>query len=134
MMVLLANAMASRFEGFSPWLYAPLIGSILLVYAVPNQLILNLSFAGRMAWTIFAVPVPIFFAGVVFSGTFKRAAYSSAAFGANLVGATLGGFAEYASMVTGRRSLVAIVVGAYLVSFIALTSKRRLPPEVIERG
>ena len=40
-------------------------------------------------------PDPDFFAGLVFSGTFKRAQNPSAAFGANLVGAMLGGFAEY---------------------------------------
>lgn len=124
-MVLLANAVASRIEGFSPWLYAPLIGSILLLYAVPNHLILNLPIAGRLAWTALAVPIPIFFAGLVFSGTFKRAAQSSAAFGANLVGAMLGGCAEYLSMATGRRSLVVVVVCAYVVSLLATWAGRR---------
>jgi hypothetical protein len=67
------------------------------------------------------VPLPIFFAGLVFSGTFKRTANPSAVFGANLVGAMVGGFAEYLSMATGSRSLVAIVIGAYSVSFLAVS-------------
>ena len=74
LLVLLANTLAGRFRGFSRWLYAPLIGSILLVYAVPHGFILGLPFAGRVAWTALVVPVPIFFAGLVFSSTFKRAA------------------------------------------------------------
>lgn len=56
---------------------------------------------------------------MVFSGTFKQVQHPSAAFGANLVGAMLGGFAEYLSMATGRRSLLVLVVAAYLVSLLA---------------
>jgi hypothetical protein len=125
LMVLLANHVASRRHGFSRWLYAPLLGSILLVYAVPPGVILGLPFAGRLAWTALAVPIPIFFAGLVFSGTFRRAANASAAFGANLVGAMVGGFAEYLSMASGSRSLVAVVMAAYLVSLFATTVGQR---------
>jgi hypothetical protein len=118
-MVLLANAMAGSMQGFSRWLYAPVIASIVLVFAVPNELILSLPYTARIGWTALAVPVPIFFAGLVFSGTFKQVQHPSAAFGANLVGAMLGGFAEYLSMATGRRSLLVLVVAAYLVSLLA---------------
>jgi predicted membrane-bound spermidine synthase len=121
LLVLLANALAGRLRGFSRWLYAPLIGSILLVYAVPHDLILGLPFTGRVAWTALVVPLPIFFAGLVFSTTFKRTAYPSAVFGANLVGAMVGGFAEYLGMAIGSRSLVVVVMGAYLVSLAAVS-------------
>jgi hypothetical protein len=120
LLVLLANAVAGRLRGFSRWLYVPLIGSILLVYAVPHDLILGLPFAGRVAWTSLVVPLPIFFAGLVFSSTFKRTVHPSAAFGANLVGAMVGGFAEYLSMAVGSRSLVVLVIAAYLVSLTAV--------------
>jgi hypothetical protein len=125
LMVLLANGVAGRIRGFTPWLYLPLIGSILLVYAVPTETILGLSFAGRLAWALLVVPIPIFFAGLVFSGTFKRTSRPSAAFGANLVGTMVGGFAEYLSMASGRRSLVLVVIGAYLVSLLATTMAQR---------
>ena len=128
LMVLLANSVAARLRGFTTWLYLPLIASILLVFVVPNDTVLQLSFAGRLAWTLLAVPIPIFFAGLVFSGTFKRTPYPSAAFGANLVGAMLGGFAEYLSMAEGRRMLVFVVVAAYLVSLLAATAvSKRMP-------
>jgi predicted membrane-bound spermidine synthase len=125
LMVLLANAAASRLRGFTTWLYLPLIGSILLVYSVPSDVILGLSFAGRLAWAGLIIPIPIFFAGLVFSGTFKRTSHSSAAFGSNLVGAMVGGFAEYLSMASGRSSLVFVVVGAYLISLLATTATNR---------
>lgn len=128
LMVLLANAVAMRIDGFSRWLYAPLIGSILFLFVVPTELILSLPFTGRIAWTVLAIPIPVFFAGLVFSGTFKQAANSSAAFGANLVGAMVGGFAEYLSMATGRRSLVVVVIGAYVVSLLTTLADRRSAP------
>jgi predicted membrane-bound spermidine synthase len=126
-MVLLANAVAGRRGGFSRWLYAPLFASIILVFAMPSGVVLGLPFDGRILWTLLAVPIPVFFAGLVFSGTFKQVAHPSAAFGANLVGAMLGGFTEYLSMVTGRRFLVVIIAGAYLVSLTAFTWGARRP-------
>jgi hypothetical protein len=101
---------------------------------VPTDDILGLPFAGRVAWTALAVPIPIFFAGLVFSGTFKLSTHPSAAFGANLVGAMVGGFAEYLSMATGRRSLVVVVIAAYLVSLVATSvgHRRGLLPERAE--
>jgi hypothetical protein len=82
---------------------------------------LALPFGGRVAWTALAVPLPIFFAGLIFSTTFKGAARPAAVFGANLVGAMIGGFAEYLSMLLGSRSLVAVVIAAYLLSLAAVS-------------
>jgi predicted membrane-bound spermidine synthase len=125
LLVLLANALAERMGRFSRWLYAPLFASILLVYAVPHDFVLGLPFVARVVWTALVVPLPIFFAGLVFSSTFKRTDNPSAVFGANLVGAMVGGFAEYLSMAVGSRSLVAIVIGAYIVSFMAVSLHAR---------
>ena len=124
LLVLLATALASRLGEGSRWMYAPLLGSILLVFAVPHDFILGLPFAGRVAWSALVVPLPIFFAGLVFSSTFKHTAYPAAVFGANLVGAMVGGFAEYLSMAVGSRSLVVVVIGAYLLSLAAVSVVR----------
>jgi predicted membrane-bound spermidine synthase len=124
-MILAANAVTRRFITFSRWLYAPLIASVLLIYATPHHLVLALPFWTRVAWTALAVPLPIFFAGLVFSSTFRRTPHPPAAFGANLVGAMLGGFAEYLGMALGSRSLVLIIVAAYLVSLLAVSRTER---------
>jgi hypothetical protein len=121
LLVLLANALSARLPGFTRWLYVPLLGAILLVYAVPHDLILGLPVAGRVAWTSLIVPLPLFFAGLVFSSTFKRSTNPSAVFGANLVGAMVGGFAEYLSMAVGSRALLIVVTAAYLVSLGAVS-------------
>ena len=62
------------------------------------------------------MPLPIFFAGLIFSTTFRQASNPSSFFGANLIGAMIGGFSEYLSMKVGNRNLTCLVMGAYLVS------------------
>jgi len=62
--------------------------------------------------------LPILFASVIFSFHFKSAKHASAMFGINLMGAVLGGFLEYGSMVTGLNSLYLIAALFYAVSFV----------------
>lgn len=47
-------------------------------------------------------------------------------FGANLVGATVGGFLEYLGMALGTRSLGLFVIAAYAVSMACLFFSRRI--------
>ena len=62
------------------------------------------------------VPLPIFFAGLIFSTTFRQGSNPSSFFGANLIGAMIGGFSEYLSMIVGNQNLMFLIIGAYLVS------------------
>jgi hypothetical protein len=116
LMVLAANLLAMRMSRFRTWLYAPLIASLLLLYFVKRDTVLALSFDERLLWSLLAVPLPIFFAGLIFSTTFRQASIPSSFFGANLIGAMIGGFCEYLSMVIGNKNLMFLVIGAYLVS------------------
>jgi hypothetical protein len=77
-------------------------------------------------WTLLVVPLPVFFAGIIFSTTFRSTAFPSAAFGANLIGAMLGGFCEYLAMAVGNHRLSMLVIIAYLGSMLVLYSARRL--------
>jgi hypothetical protein len=116
LMVLAANLLAMRLSRFQIWFYAPLIATLLLLYFVRRDSILALSFNERLLWSLFVVPLPIFFAGLIFSTTFRQAANPSSLFGANLIGAMIGGFSEYLSMVIGNRNLMFLVIAAYLAS------------------
>jgi len=116
LMVLAANLLAMRMSGFRPWLYAPLITTLLLLYLVKRDAVLALSFDERLLWSLLVVPLPIFFAGLIFSTTFRQAANPSSLFGANLIGAMIGGFSEYLSMIIGNQNLMFLIIGAYLVS------------------
>jgi len=116
LMVLAANLVAMRMSRFRPWLYAPLIASLLLLYFVRRDSVLGFSFDGRLLWSLLVVPLPIFFAGLIFSTTFRQVSNPSSFFGANLIGAMIGGFSEYLSMIVGNQNLMFLVIGAYIVS------------------
>ena len=124
LMVLAANLVAMRIRRFRTWMYAPLIITLLLLYLVKRESILALTFNQRLLWSLLVVPLPIFFAGLIFSTTFREAVNPSSFFGANLIGAMIGGFSEYLSMVIGNQNLMFLVIGAYLVS---LGIQMRLP-------
>ena len=115
LMALAANTVAAR--GYHLWpVYGLLFATLFLLYVVPRDWILSLPWMARLAWTLLVVPLPVFFAGFVFASSLRAASNPSAAFGANLVGATLGGFSEYLGMVIGYRRLSWVLIGAYALS------------------
>jgi hypothetical protein len=125
LMVMAANLWAERLARFSFWMYLPLFLALALLLLVPREQVLAWSWMGRLAWALLVVPLPIFFAGIIFSTTFRHASMPSAAFGANLIGAMIGGFCEYLGMAIGNHRLSLLVVGAYLLSLLTLAAARR---------
>jgi hypothetical protein len=119
LMVLASNLVALRTQVNERWAYVALLAALILVAAIDRQTILALDFAGRLAWALVVIPLPIFFAGLIFSRALKAAPIASAALGANLVGAMVGGFSEYLSMLTGSAALMLIVIAAYAASAVA---------------
>ena len=127
LMVLASNLAAGRLRGFSPRLYLPLFAALLLLILVPREAILALGLGGRLAWALLAVPLPVFFAGLIFSTGFREAASPATLFGANLIGAMVGGFAEYLGMAVGSQHLSYLVIAAYAGSLLCLLAGRRAP-------
>lgn len=125
LMVMGANLVAERVRAFSFGLYLPLFASLLLLLAMPRETILQWNFPGRLAWALLAVPLPVFFAGIIFSTTFRATNFPAAAFGANLIGAMLGGFCEYFGMMIGSQRLSLMVIALYLASLFLLRAVRR---------
>lgn len=116
-MVLLANLLATRLRRFSPALYLPLAAALAFFYFFPTQLVLSWSFPMRLLFSLAVVPLPIFFAGLIFSLTFRDSRDPGFSFGSNLLGAMAGGFVEYLGMITGTRALLLIVLVFYLASY-----------------
>jgi len=79
----------------------------------------------RLLWALLIVPLPIFFAGLIFSTLFRNVRNPSEAFGANLIGATIGGFCEYLGMALGTSALLWLVLCAYLAGFLVQRLSRR---------
>ena len=71
---------------------------------------------------------PVFLANLVFAQRFRDVGSSTVAFGANLLGAMVGGVLEYAALVTGYRALLAVVFVLYLLAFLARPRLARLLP------
>lgn len=125
LMVMAANMVAERIRTFSFRMYLPLFATLVLLLAVPREKVLAFDFTGRLLWALLAVPLPVFFAGIIFSTTFREAKSPSAAFGANLIGAMLGGFCEYFGMMVGSQRLSFLVIALYLGSLLILRLARR---------
>ncbi len=57
--------------------------------------------------------VPFFFAGIIFTESFRRSAGRSNAFGANMIGAVAGGLAQNLSFIFGMKALLLIAAAVY---------------------
>jgi SAM-dependent methyltransferase len=126
-MALAAALVASRVEirRGGP-IAAVLLGLIVLNYFLPVG---RVSFSSRLVESIFygaLVFSPVFFAGLLFSRSFRRSSSTAADFGANLLGAMVGGVAEYLSLLTGYRFLLILVGGCYLLA-VLLSRERQKP-------
>jgi spermidine synthase len=116
---LVANRVRIRRRGV---VAAVLLGLIALNYLVPVG---RVTFDSRAAESLFyglLVFSPVFCAGLLFSSSFKESSATATDFGANLLGAIVGGVGEYVSLLAGYRFLLALVAACYLA---ALASRGR---------
>ena len=79
---------------------------------------LSLPVAPRFVAAVVLAFAPIFLANLVFAQRFRDVDASAAAFGANLLGAMVGGLLEYVSLLTGYRSLLILVAVLYGLAFL----------------
>jgi hypothetical protein len=100
-------------------LYLILVASILLAILVPVDFLLSLPFVARFAAAVGLWFTPIFIANLVFAQRFRDVGEANVAFGANLLGAVLGGLLEYAALVTGYTALALLVALLYGAAFFA---------------
>ncbi|MBI4526854.1 MAG: hypothetical protein HY695_23915 [Deltaproteobacteria bacterium] len=126
-MALVANLVAFRISKFHPAVYLPLAGSILLLYFFPDRWVLEWPQIFRSVYSVLVIPLPLFFAGLVFSLTFRDTPDPSLSFGSNLLGAMVGGFAEYLGMITGMKTLLLLVLLFYCCSGLSVLRSRTSP-------
>jgi len=114
-MALASAIIAARVRLRGRWPIAlPLMGLIALNYWLPVG---RVSFDSRIATSVFygaLVFSPVFCAGLLFSRSFSRSSSAAADFGANLLGAMVGGVGEYFSLISGYRFLLVVIAGCYL--------------------
>jgi hypothetical protein len=95
------------------------MASVAFLYFCPNSLVLIWSPYARFIYSVLLTPLPILFAGWIFSLSLKGNPGPSFAFGSNLLGAMVGGFLEYLGMIAGTKALLLVVLMLYLASLLA---------------
>ena len=105
-------------------LYAALLAALIVAWAVPPSSLLSLSPLPRFVAAVIIAFAPIFLANMVFAQRFRDTGDTGTAFGANLLGAMVGGILEYASLIVGYRWLLVVVALLYGLAFI--TGRRHL--------
>ncbi|MDP9240125.1 MAG: spermidine synthase [Actinomycetota bacterium] len=131
--VLAAVETSRRVRALSlPWLYVALGGALAVGFAVPLSTLLSLSTPVRLVAAVALAFAPVFIANLIFASRFAATSGSTAAFGANLIGALLGGALEYVSLVIGYRNLLLVAGGLYLLAF--LLQPRSGPPALARRA
>lgn len=103
-------------------LYGALLAALAIAFAVPQHTLLALPTGLRFLAAVTLAFTPIFLANLVFAQRFAGVGASAIAFGANLLGAMVGGLLEYGALVVGYRSL--LVVTAVLYGLAFLTGRR----------
>ncbi|MGZ6963597.1 MAG: spermidine synthase [Acidimicrobiia bacterium] len=129
--VLLAVAVSKRVTFKHPArLYLLLLASLVLAWVVAPSSLLTLALVPRFFVASTLAFLPIFFANLIFTQRFKSVAASTTAFGANLLGAMVGGILEYTALITGYRALLILV--ALLYGLALLFGRRHLTHEPTE--
>jgi hypothetical protein len=103
-------------------LYAALLAALALAWLIPPGALLDLPVPLRFLGGAAVAFAPIFLANLVFAQRFRNVGASTVAFGANLLGAMVGGVLEYLALVTGYRFLLIVVAALYGLAF--LTGRR----------
>jgi hypothetical protein len=99
-------------------LYLGLLAALVVAWAVPPESLLALSPLPRFVVAVVIAFAPIFLANMVFAQRFRATGDSTTAFGANLLGAMMGGVLEYLSLIIGYRWLLAVVALLYGLAFL----------------
>jgi SAM-dependent methyltransferase len=101
----------------SAYLYAALLMAVLIGWLIQPHALLSLPLVPRFVAAVLIWFAPIFVANLVFAQRFRDVGASRVAFGANLLGAMVGGLLEYAALVTGYQTLALLVAALYLCAY-----------------
>lgn len=119
MMAIFANLLIVRLKIHSIRVWSVLLLiSLVASSIIPSSIFLSF---GQTTGGIFAsllLALPIFFAGMVFSGSLQRVQNIETAMASNLLGAIVGGLIEYISLILGIGSLAWLAFLLYLLALV----------------
>jgi SAM-dependent methyltransferase len=124
--VLLAVEVERRIRIARPLLlFGLLLLGLAIAWVIPTDSLLELSPVPRFIAAVSLAFFPIFVANLIFAERFRDTADPTAAFGANLLGAMLGGTLEYLSLLIGFRALLLVVAGLYGLAYLTRPRAQR---------
>jgi drug/metabolite transporter (DMT)-like permease len=109
--------------------YAALLVALGLNVIVPLDFFLGMNRVAQIVGSCLLVFAPIFFAGIVFAASFRGSPEPDRDFGANTIGAMLGGLAENSSMLLGFQHLMLAAMAFYLLSAMTGRAARDGSPQ-----
>jgi hypothetical protein len=101
--------------------YALLFAGLGLNYFFPLELLLGLAPAVRALTSMVLLSLPLFFSGLIFSESLRRAREAARPLASNLSGSVAGGVLEYGALLWGIKSLyviAALLYGGALLAFL----------------
>jgi hypothetical protein len=123
-MALLANSLAATFRVSPVAMYSVLLVLLIADFWFPYSMVNSLSPGTKFLIGGGWAALPVFFSGIVFSGSLQLFGNPAEALGINLFGAVLGGLLENAVMIGGTPILKVLALVMYAASAIALFRAR----------
>jgi hypothetical protein len=105
-------------------MFAVLFGGLALSWVFPDSWLLSMPVGLRVIVAVLIAFTPIFAANVIFAKRFTDTADATASFGANLLGAMLGGCLEYAALIIGFHGLLIIAALLYAGALLLMPKAR----------
>jgi MFS family permease len=99
-------------------LFAALLLALLVAWVVRPGSLLSLSPTPRFVAGAALAFTPVFLANLIFAQRFRDVRASTVAFGANLLGAMVGGVLEYGAVIVGYRALLIAVAAIYVLAYV----------------
>jgi hypothetical protein len=113
-LISIGNALILFNLGIPRWLcYTGLFITLAIGYFITPHFLLDFSYLTRVLLAAIWFGMPIFFASLIFSYSFRYVRDTATAFGANLLGIVIGGVFEYSSMIFGLNSLYLLAILLY---------------------
>lgn len=106
-------------------IYALLFASLILTYLFPLDLLIGFSLAVRALGSIILLSLPLFFAGLIFGESLRRAGETARPMASNLSGSVAGGVLEYGSLLWGIKSLYVIAAVVYAGALLASRTQQK---------
>jgi len=123
-MALLANLFVlTRKQINLTWVYICLFAAIALGYFVPLNTFAALPEILKAVLSTALLTSPLFFSGIIFSESLRRAGETAGPLASNFSGSAAGGLLEYSSSLWGIKSMYLLAAVVYLAAF--LTSLRQ---------